>query len=113
MGLTKEQIEQIEREAEIDVDKAPIDYYNEKAYAWKAGYELGYKAAATKYLLQSIEDKELEYDKGLAYGLQLSSERDNARIKELEECLKEMLDWSIFVKIEVSNKAKQLLSTNK
>lgn len=66
--LTKEQIAEIETDAEIDVDKAPIQMMNEEAYAWKSGYESGYTVAATKHMLRikDLEDGLRDLDFGLA-----------------------------------------------
>lgn len=56
--LSAEQQEMIEREADIDVDKAPIELMNNEAYQWKNGYYEGYTAAAIKYLqrIKGLED---------------------------------------------------------
>lgn len=53
MELSKEQIEQIEMEAAQYFPEMPNDKFN-----WWQAERVGYTAAATKYLMQSIEDKE-------------------------------------------------------
>lgn len=129
--LSKEQIEQIEMEAELwwNDNRSGFNDFDLND-AKDAGKLEGYTAAATKHLLQSIEDKKeikrlndiVEHSKKLYFYLanlkELELQTKYSRIKELEDGLKDLMSsFSVLTlcpnDFSCYTKAQQLLSPNK